>query len=275
VRQDFDLIFGALSDPVRRSIVGRLAEGEATVLELAEPFPISLPAVSRHLKVLEHSGLIGRGRDGRRRPCRLQPEPLADVAAWAEHTRAAWEGRLDRLDDYLRRPSVTHRGPAMSSPPSMDDPASWALDREIVLVRVFDAPRHAVFAAWTDPAAFCQWFGPEGFTCAVHEMDARPGGRARFDMVTGDGTVLPNRFDYVSVVPGERLVFDHGSDVDDDPARFRVTITFDEQTDGKTVLTLRQLHPTAELRATKIGFGAVELGMQTMDKLARHLEVTR
>ena len=92
-------------------------------------------------------------------------------------------------------------------------------------------------------------------------------------MTSGDGTVFMNRFDYLEVVPGERLVFDHGYDIDDDPARFRVTLTFDEQADGKTVLTLRQLHPTVELREAKIGFGAVELGLQTMQKLARHLGV--
>jgi len=159
----------------------------------------------------------------------------------------------------------------MSSTPAITDPTTWALDREIVLVRVLDAPRNAVFAAWTDPDAFCQWFGPDGFTCTVREMDVRPGGRARFDMVSGDGTLFDSRFDYLEVVPSERLVLDHGSDVDDDPARFRVTITFDQQADGKTVLTLRQLHPTVEQRAATIGFGAVELGLQTMNKLARHL----
>lgn len=101
----FDVVFAALSDPTRRSIVRRLAEGDATVLELAEPFPISLPAISRHLKVLEGAGLISRGRDGQRRPCRLRPEPLVEVAAWAEHTRAAWEQRLERLEVHLRRTS--------------------------------------------------------------------------------------------------------------------------------------------------------------------------
>ena len=94
----FDVVFAALSDPTRRSIVRRLADGEATVLELAEPFSISLPAISRHLKVLEQAGLISRSRDGQRRPCRLRPEPLVEIAAWAEHTRAVWEHRLDRLD---------------------------------------------------------------------------------------------------------------------------------------------------------------------------------
>ena len=79
----FDAVFGALSDPTRRAIVRRLADGEATVLELAAPFPISQPAISRHLKVLEQAGLITRGREGQRRPCRLRPEPLIEIAAWA------------------------------------------------------------------------------------------------------------------------------------------------------------------------------------------------
>ena len=159
----------------------------------------------------------------------------------------------------------------MTTGPRISDPTTWALDREIVLVRVLDATPEAVFAAWTDADAFCQWFGPEGFTCTLHQMDVRPGGRARFDMTSPDGTVYTNRFDYLELLPSERMVFDHGSDIDDDPARFRVTLTFDEQADGKTVLTLRQLHPTAEQRTAGIGFGAVELGLQTMDKLARHL----
>jgi len=161
----------------------------------------------------------------------------------------------------------------MSDAPTITDPTTWALDREIVLVRVLDAAPEAVFAAWTDADAFCEWFGPDGFTCVVYEMDVRPGGRARFDMTSGDGTLYTNRFGYLEVVPGRRLVMDHGSDVDDDPGRFRVTLTFDEQSDGKTVLTLRQLHPTVEQRDAGIGFGAVELGLQTMQKLARHLGV--
>lgn len=97
-----DATFSALGDPTRRAIVERLAAGEATVLELAAPFAISLPAISRHLKVLEQAGLITRGRDAQRRPCRLRPEAIAQVTAWAEHTQKAWEERLDRLDDYLR-----------------------------------------------------------------------------------------------------------------------------------------------------------------------------
>lgn len=97
-----DLTFAALGDPTRRAIVERLAGGDATVLELAAPFAISLPAISRHLKVLESAGLITRGRDAQRRPCRLRPEALEQVTAWAEHTQRAWEARFDQLGDYLR-----------------------------------------------------------------------------------------------------------------------------------------------------------------------------
>src|SRR5256885_5757570 len=97
----FDVVFAALSDPTRRSIVRRLADGEATVLELAEPFPISLPAISRHLKVLEQAGLISRGRDGQRRACPLRPGAFVGIAALGQHTPAAWEQRLDRPAAHL------------------------------------------------------------------------------------------------------------------------------------------------------------------------------
>ena len=94
--------FAALADPTRRAILARLASGETSVTELAEPFEMSLPAVSKHLKVLERAGLIARGRDAQWRPCRLQGEPLKDVAEWVEHYRRFWTESFDRLDDYLR-----------------------------------------------------------------------------------------------------------------------------------------------------------------------------
>src|SRR3954465_8263550 len=100
--------FAALADPTRRAILTRLADGEATVNELAEPFPISLQAVSKHLKVLERAGLITRGRDGQFRPCRLQPAPLADAAEWLANHRLRWEDRFDRLDAQLR--ALTDQG---------------------------------------------------------------------------------------------------------------------------------------------------------------------
>src|SRR5262245_34218261 len=102
-----DGIFAALSDPTRRAIVTRLAAGEATVNELARPFEITLPAISRHLKVLESAGLITRARDAQRRPCRLRAAALDEVMRWTEQTRRAWEDRFDRLDDYLQRLQTT------------------------------------------------------------------------------------------------------------------------------------------------------------------------
>ena len=96
-----DATFAALSDPTRRAILARLAEGEASVGELAAPFDLSLPAVSRHLKVLERAGLITRGRAAQYRPCRLAAGPLREAHDWLELYRRFWEQRLDRLDDYL------------------------------------------------------------------------------------------------------------------------------------------------------------------------------
>jgi len=95
------MTFSALADPTRRAILARLASGEASVTDLAAPFEMSLPAVSRHLKVLENAGLIARGRDAQWRPCRLEAEPLREVSDWVEHYRRFWEESFDRLDAYL------------------------------------------------------------------------------------------------------------------------------------------------------------------------------
>src|SRR5882757_10459007 len=94
--------FAALADPTRRAILARLAQGDATVTELAKPFDMSLPGVSKHLKVLQRAGLVVQGRDAQWRPCRLDPEGLRDVAGWVEQYRQLWEGRFDRLDEFLR-----------------------------------------------------------------------------------------------------------------------------------------------------------------------------
>jgi DNA-binding transcriptional ArsR family regulator len=101
--------FAALADPTRRAILARLSSGEVSVTELASPFDMSLPAVSKHLKVLERAGLISRGRDAQWRPCRMQAAPLKDVANWVEQYRVMWEQRLDRLDEYLRELQAKER----------------------------------------------------------------------------------------------------------------------------------------------------------------------
>ena len=104
-----DRTFAALADPIRRSILARLAEGDVTVNDLAEPFAVSLPAISRHLKVLERAGLIERGREAQWRPSRLQPEPLRDAMDWLTARTHTWERRMDRLDAHLARKQKDRR----------------------------------------------------------------------------------------------------------------------------------------------------------------------
>ncbi len=96
-----DLAFAALADPTRRAILARLAKGEASVMDLAEPFAMSQPAISKHIKVLEKAGLVSRGREAQRRPCRIEAGPLRDVTAYLERYRELWEARFERLDDFL------------------------------------------------------------------------------------------------------------------------------------------------------------------------------
>jgi uncharacterized protein YndB with AHSA1/START domain len=153
--------------------------------------------------------------------------------------------------------------------------AAWPLDREIVLTRVIDATREDVFDAWTDPEQLAAWFGPNGLTIETHEIDVREGGVWRFDMVGEGGLRYDNRMTFLRIERPRLIEVDHGSDKDDDPGKFRMLVTFDVQTDGKTVLTLRQMHPTRAHRDTAIGFGAVEYGGQTLDKLAAHLAARR
>jgi uncharacterized protein YndB with AHSA1/START domain len=154
---------------------------------------------------------------------------------------------------------------------SPDSRMTWAPEREIVLCRVIAAPRERVFTAWTDPKQIVQWFGPDGFTVETLECDIRPGGRWRFIYTGPDGTKWDNRMVFLRIEAPRLIEIEHGSDKDDDPARFHVTVTFDEQSDGKCVLTMRQLHPTKKQRDAGIGFGAVELGYQTLGKLAKHV----
>src|SRR5262245_54946561 len=115
---------------------------------------------------------------------------------------------------------------------------------------------------------------PFGFKVESLECNVRTGGRWRFVYTGPDGTRYDNRMVFLRVEAPRLIEIEHGSDKDEDPARFHVTVTFDAQSDGKTVLTMRQLHPTKEQRDAKIGFGAVELGYQTLGKLARHLGAT-
>lgn len=144
--------------------------------------------------------------------------------------------------------------------------AAGTADREIVTARVVDAPRERVFEAWTDPEHVAQWWGPDGFTNTIQEMDVRPGGVWRFVMHGPDGVDYKNKIVFIEIVKPERLVYSHVSG-----PTFRMTVIFDEQ-GGKTKLTMRMLFETAAEhdKAVKV-FGAIEGAKQTLERLKQHL----
>lgn len=142
----------------------------------------------------------------------------------------------------------------------------------ITLEREFAAPPEAVFGAYRDPEALKEWYGPDGFSITIIAMDFRVGGQFRFTMHGPDGTDYPNRIMYREIVPGARLAYLHDSDVDADPRAFEVLVTFAPAGAGRTLLTMRSTFPSIEARNAVMKFGAVELGMQTVEKLAVYVK---
>jgi len=142
----------------------------------------------------------------------------------------------------------------------------------ITMEREFAAPPEAVFGAYRDPDALKQWYGPDGFSITIIAMDFRVGGLFRFTMHGPDGTDYPNRIMYRDIVPGARLAYRHDSDVEDDPRGFEVLVTFAPAGAGRTLLTMRSTFPSIEARNAVMKFGAVELGKQTVEKLAAYVK---
>ena len=142
----------------------------------------------------------------------------------------------------------------------------------IIMEREFAATPGVLFRAFTDPDAMKAWYGPNGFTITVIAMDFRVGGTFRFTMHGPDGTDYPNRMIYREIVPSQRLVYLHGSNIDNDPNAFDVVNTFKAIGADRTLLTRRSTFPSIEARNAVMKFGAVELGMQTMEKLAVYVK---
>lgn len=145
------------------------------------------------------------------------------------------------------------------------------LERELVMTYVVDAPKELVFSAWSEPEHLSQWYSPQGFTTETHEIDVRVGGRWRFTYIGPNNVRYENRVTFLRIEKPTLFEFDHGADQDDDPGLFRTLVTFEEQSDGKTVLTMRQLHPTKAQRDATLGFGAVEIGYGTLKNLDNYL----
>jgi uncharacterized protein YndB with AHSA1/START domain len=148
-------------------------------------------------------------------------------------------------------------------------------ERQIVVTRVFDASPEVVFRAWTDPEQIVRWWGPNGFTTSIHEMDVRPGGVWRFVMHGPDGTDYDNKVVYVEVDPPRRLVYNHGSGDEPSPADFVSTVTFEPHA-GQTSVTMQAVFPTVEAREQAVReYGAIEGGNQTLGRLADYLASRR
>ena len=209
-------VFSALADPTRRDIVTRLAVGDATVGELAEPYDVTVQAVSKHLKVLEDAGLVSRTREAQRRPCHLEAEVFDLMTKWIERYRQQAEERFQRLDAVLarmqgeesddrRRPR--RRSSIMTTTTRPEATIEAHPDLPLVTItREFDAPPALVYRAWTEPDLVRQWMGPRSVDMDIEVWDCRTGGSWRY-AAGRDGEEIARFYgSFHEVRPGERLV---------------------------------------------------------------------
>ena len=263
---DLDATFAALADRTRRAMVAKLARGEASVLELAEPHDMSQPAISKHLKVLERAGLITRGRDAQRRPCRLEPRRLKLVADWIATYREYWEESYARLDDVLqelqgqtptKQKKRKRRGPM---PTSRKLEVIAAPDKPtIVTRRTFDAPRALVFDAWTKAEYIKRWMGPRNMEMVVCEIDLRVGGGYRFVHRTPDGQEFGIHGTYREISRPDRLVSTYVFELFPDAESLETLVL--EERDGQTTAITTTVHKTIQNRDGHLANGAMEVGM--------------
>ncbi|HBZ10704.1 MAG TPA: ATPase [Bacillus bacterium] len=144
---------------------------------------------------------------------------------------------------------------------------------DLIVNRVFNAPRELVWKAWTEPEHIVNWWGPKGFSIKTSEIDIRPGGHWRFIMKGPDGVDFPNRISFHEIVKPERIVYTSSDDVEDDPGQFQTIVTLFEQ-DNKTVLTMRMIFPSAEIREKVVKeYGAIEGASQTLERLGEQLKI--
>jgi len=240
-KHPLDSVFYALSHPTRRAILARLALGESRVTDLARPFVISLPAVSKHLRVLERAGLIHRRKDGRVRRCRLEAAPLKEAADWLARYGTYWEQQFDALARYLEEA----QRPGGPMPTSSSDPATT-----LRITRTFPVPRHAVYRAWTDPAQLERWFAraTDQHVTRVHGLDLGPGGSYRIEVTNPGGKVYILVGTYREVVPPEKLVYTWRWETDPSFGETLVTVEFARRLAGGSteVRLTHELFPSKE-----------------------------
>ena len=279
--QQLDAIFAALADATRRAILARLAAGEASVNELAEPFEMSQPAVSKHLRVLERAGLISRSRDAQRRPCRLEAKPLAEADEWLERYREFLGGQLRAAGLVAGRnenATKIHGCEKAQEKEAMRNVGKMTIDapgeREIVMTRVFDAPRQLVYEAFTKPELVSRWLtGPAGWTMPVCEIDLTVGGRYRYVWKNADGKQMSSHGVYQEIAPGERVVATEQFDDPWYPGQAVGTTTFVE-VGGRTTVTMSVQYDSRETRDMVLKTG-METGVAySFDQLEQILAET-
>ena len=234
-RADRDAIsrmFGALADPTRRAMLERLTDGPASVSELAEPMPMSLAAVSKHLGVLEDAGLVSRGRSAQYRPAKLEIAALATVTQWLD--------RLHALDRH--------------------DPAVWFSGPILTVQHAIHHPPPLVWSAWTQPAVFAQWFGTEAVTIPVESVVLEPvrGGELRATMLLPDGTAKHWEGVFVQVFEPSILVFTLTDEPGSDPGE-PIVVRIQPENGGGSTLTLQQSTDGFDdegIAALEAGYGA-------------------
>jgi DNA-binding transcriptional ArsR family regulator/uncharacterized protein YndB with AHSA1/START domain len=193
--------FAALADPTRRAILHHLSQsGEVSVGDLAEPFAMTLPAITKHLKVLENAGLITRSRDAQWRPCRLAPQPLQEVSSYLEQYRKFWEGSFDGLEGYLKDLQAEMN---LQEPKATPTPRPKAVIEEstFIIARTFNFPRDKFWKVLTDSQHCPFWLGPPGFTMPLARGDFRPDGDFHYCLQSPQGHQIWGKWTYLEIQP--------------------------------------------------------------------------
>jgi uncharacterized protein YndB with AHSA1/START domain len=254
-----DDVFAALAHPIRRAIIERLAEGECTVGELAEPHDVSLPAISQHLRALEEVGLLEQTHTGRVRRCALKAAPLSAAFSWIVQYRIFWE---DMLDDIGKK--VERRGRTMTETKTRTTTGT------VRLSRIFKAPRERVFNAFLDADAMAKWLPPNGYTAHVYKLEPKVGGNYRVSFSSldkKDTHFFGGKF--LEIKPNERLRYTDKFESDDPEMQGEITVT----------VTFKDVPGGTEVRIVQEGLpkvipidGAMQGWSQSLENLARLVE---
>jgi uncharacterized protein YndB with AHSA1/START domain len=256
-----DDVFAALAHPIRRAIIERLAEGECTVGELAEPHDVSLPAISQHLRALEEVGLLEQTHTGRVRRCALKAAPLSAAFSWIVQYRIFWE---DMLDDIGKK--VERRGRTMTETKTKTRTTTGT----VRLSRIFKAPRERVFNAFLDADAMAKWLPPNGYTAHVYKLEPKVGGNYRMSFSSldkKDTHFFGGKF--LEIKPNERLRYTDKFESDDPEMQGEITVT----------VTFKDVPGGTEVRIVQEGLpkvipidGAMQGWSQSLENLARLVE---